>query len=304
MFFEAPDPGGLHWSQARRKRFNFCPAGYYLYHLAARDGYAALPGSREFRLYCAKFMMPVSAWGRGLFRKTLRRCWIPGGNPRRLPFAMLVWKTLERDFFRLERGEHHIDPKLAQALLEVEHGFCTLSAAYDRLCGELRAMLENFYASGLAETLDAVDPTDFRNRADEPVAFALGQVTLQLMPDLVWRDRDRLRVLDLTVLRSDEEENRLAALYLFWSRKCCSVAPERVKIEFYDVGNGLLRGGGVGRRDLTRLYRDLAGEAAMWRDYLIAAASDKGAAVLNRYARREQCRFCRFAGLCPAEHEA
>ena len=53
--------------------------------------------------------------------------------------------------------------------------------------------------------------------------------------------------------------------------------------------------------DPAELFRDLAGEAATWRDYLLAADSG-GTAFLCRYARREQCRFCRFAGLCPAEH--
>lgn len=302
MEFEAPDPGGLYWSGSRRKRFAFCPAGYYLYHLAARDGYDFPPGSREFRLYCAKFTVPLAAWSRGIFRKALRMTYLPGGNPRGLPLETLADGLLEREFFRIERGEHRSDPKLAAAILEVEQGRCTLEDAYARLSGDLKAILEKFRSSALPAMLAAVDPADLRNRDDAPVAFTLGAVTFPLAFDLVWRDRDRLRLLDLTALRTAEEEHRLTTLALFWCRKCCSVAPDRVEIDFYDVERGSLRRGETGGRDPSQIFRDLAGEAAMWRDFLTAADSG-GTAVLRRFARREQCRFCRFAGLCPAEHD-
>ena len=304
MDFEAPDKLALYSSNARRKRFYFCPVGYWLFHAEGQDGYLAEPESWKFLLYRAKFMIPLAAWSKSIFRRSLREFYPAAAQWRNADFAVRTRALLEREFLCLERGEHRRDPKIAAAIMEVEHGVLSLSAAYDRLCGELDAMLRSWRESGPAEELRSAAPEKFRNPTGEPLSFPLGGVTFLMAPDLVWRDARCLNMLDCGRFAMDEDRKRSAALFRAFAFRHWAIPPERVRCCFYDPADGRPHwddGEGEDDRDFAELFRQLAGEAGFWRDYLVEQTR---AAAEGRwlYPRREQCGVCRFAGLCPAEH--
>lgn len=299
MDFEAPDWRNLYSSNARRKRFRFCPVGYYLYHVAGRDGYAEHPDDWRHRLYCAKFMVPLAAWSRRLWRTALREFYRPGGNPRRLPHAALAAGMLERELLILERGEHRRDPKLAAAILEVERGVLGFDAACAKVRGEMERMMAVFAASALPAVLGRIAPADFWPE-NEPLRFTLGNVEFLLNPDLVWRDRGRLIVLDCEGYALEQERTRTAELFRAYALSRRSLVPEAIRMEYYDPAAGTLTADAGTDEDFAAMFQALAGEAALWRDCLEAQAE---AAPAGRWlhSRTDHCSRCRFAGLCPVE---
>ncbi|MPM20645.1 hypothetical protein SDC9_67080 [bioreactor metagenome] len=299
MDFEAPDWRNLFSSNARRKRFRFCPVGYYLYHVAGRDGYAETRDDWHYQLYCAKFMLPLDAWNRRFFRAALREFYRPGGNPRKLPLPVLATGMMEREMLMLERGEHRRDPKLAAAILEVELGHLRLAEACGWARGELERMLALFAGSELPEYLSGVARFDFW--PDEgPLRFELGRVGFLLAPDLVWRDGGRLGVLDCGAYATEQEKERTAELFRAYALSRRSLAPEVVRFGFYDPASGKLAGDAGSAEPFTAIFQALAGEAALWRDCL---ADQDAALPVGRWLhpRTEHCRQCRFFGLCRVE---
>ncbi len=298
MDFEAPDWRVSHSSAARRKRFAFCPVGYYLHHVPGRDGYAAPPGSWRRALYEAKFRIPCAVWVKSVWTRSLRDFYRMGGNPRRWTLKALAQRLLDREMGMLERGEYRADPKLAPAILELENRIYSAEQLYTRAGGLLGDMLNRWENSDYPRRLNGVAPLDFR--LDEPYwLWQLGGVNFLLAPVLVWVADRRLQILDCTGYDFEQEQLRTADLYRVYGWRFLGIEPAAVAVEFYDPQLGTARAGTESGADFAVMFRQLSGEAAMWRDYLVRQY-DAAASGLWRYARFDHCGACRFMEICPA----
>ena len=95
------------------------------------------------------------------------------------------------------------------------------------------------------------------------------------------------------------EQQRAVLLYKVCASRFMGIAPEQVQVIF-DYGNGFAVAPDDDLPDFRRLFSQLSGEAAMWRDYLILQQND---AVFGKwhYAQFDKCANCRFYGICPAQ---
>ena len=296
--FEAPDWRQLHSSLARRRRFAFCPVAYYLYHVPGRDGYADMPGSWRNELYCAKHELSSKGWVWEFFRRSLHKYYQPKAGFRHNKFADFLKEHFEYEFTLLENGEYEHDPKIVHRVTELYNNSMTPEDFYDLALLQLKQLLEHWLNTPLYNLLNKLPMLNFRLEPDG-FCWQLGSVNFVTAPDLLWTAEGKFNVLDLNSYCSSEEQLRHGELFRAYIWRFMRIAPELVAVHNYDLQTQQYTLVGRSGEDFREVFLKLAGEAAMWRDYLLRQAE---AAAQNNwlYARKENCRYCRFSAVCPA----
>ena len=298
--FEAPDWQALHSSLSRRRRFAFCPVGYYLYHVPGRDGYDNHPDDWHWQIYCAKHAVTARGWVEQLFRKAVRSYFTPGDNFRHKKFANFVRVCFEKDFSLLESNAAVDDPKVVPEVINGQNHDFSLYDFYDQAVFDLNNMISSFSQTALFEDLYKQPYSAFRNISDA-FRWQLGGVNFSAVPDLVWSSDSLLNVLDMNQYGYAEERIRQAELFRVYIYSFMQIAPARVAVYNFDLQKFSLIAVPSPEEDFTQVFQQLYGEAAMWRDYLMKQAAEAGNGVWH-YAQLDKCTFCRFGKLCPARN--
>ena len=298
MDFEAPDWKALHSSLSRRKRFAFCPVGYYLFHAAGRDGYAAHCSDWQYKIYAAKHCLRCSSWVVALFRETVRNFFRPGMDFRRRTLDFYLKRAFEKKFNQLEQGLFKVDPKIVNSVFELNEKIFSSEHFYNKAQLELNNIYNKFTAGELYLRLLKTPVLDFR-REDTLWQWQLGGVNFSTVPDLAWKENNTLQILDMNTYSMPQEQSRQTVLYKVYVRRFMQIAPAAVKVNFFDPVQMVFADNNLyPEEDFGNIFRSLAGEAAMWRDYLLmqhnAAANGEWL-----YARKDNCGSCRFKELCP-----
>ena len=299
MDFEAPDWKALHSSLSRRRRFGFCPVGYYLFHVAGRDGYAAHCSDWQYKIYAAKHCLRSASWVVALFRECLRNFFRPGVDFRRKTLDFYLKRAFEKKFNLLEQRAFEIDPKIVNSVFELNEKIFSFEYFYNKAQLELNNLYNNFTAGELYLRLLKTPVLDFRSE-ETLWQWQLGGVNFATVPDLIWKENNSLQILDMNTYSMPQEQSRQMMLYKVYVKRFMQIAPEAVHVNFFDPVQMVFTGKlPYPEEDFSNIFRCLAGEAAMWRDYLImqhnAAASGEWL-----YARKDNCGSCRFRYLCPA----
>ena len=299
MEFEAPDWKALHSSIARRKRFSFCPVGYYLFHVPGRDGYAACRSDWQYKIYAAKHCLRASSWVTALFRESVRNFFRPGSDFRKKPLQVYLKKAFERRFDLLVKGAFHDDPKIVNSVYELEEKIFSPEYFYNKAQLELNNISNEFIAGELYLHLLKTPVMDFR--CNEILwQWQLGGLNFSTMPDLVWKENNTLQILDMNCYAFEQEKMRQALLYKVYIRRFMQISPSAVQVNFFDpVRRSFLPAGDTPEEDFSITFQALTGEAAMWRDYLLLQ-HDAAECGKWHYARLDNCDKCRFRKLCPA----
>ena len=299
MEFEAPDWRRLHSSLSRRRRFAFCPVGYYLHHVPGRDGYAEYADDWQYKIYAAKHMHSASGWVRSLFRGSLHKYFRAGTDFRRRNFADYLRAAFERRYNLLVPRAFEQDPKIVESVLEIERRLWSVDEFYERALYELNHLANTFMASWLFTELLQIPLLDFRDTESCWNPWQLGGVNFFNPPDLVWKKDRTLQILDLNKYFFEYEQQRAVLLYKVYASRFMSIAPEHLQVifacgdDFYSLAEEDLP-------DFRQLFGQLSGEAAMWRDYLIMQTNDAACGQWH-YAQLDKCSGCRFCGICPAQ---
>jgi len=296
--FEAPDWKLLYSSLARRRRFAFCPVGYYLYHVPGRDGYAEHADSWRYGLYCAKHALPWTSFLKMLFRQGIRDFYRPGRNFRRGKLEDFLRRSFEHKFALLESRAFEDDPKVVPAVIELEERIFNSQKFYERMLWELHELTGKFLNSDLYGELTRIPWLDFY--CEEPMwSWQLGGVIFNQMPELVWKFGNTLQILDMNSYLWDQERSRATTLSKVYCWRFMRIPPEAVQVNFYDPASGVVIRDETPGEDFTELFDIFMQEAAMWRDYLV---SQQQAAQLGQwnFMNQNNCGKCRFRKLCPA----
>ncbi|MBO5721683.1 MAG: hypothetical protein J6S19_01095 [Lentisphaeria bacterium] len=301
MEFEAPDWKLLYSSLSRKKRFAFCPVGYYLHHVAGRDGYAGVQDEWCYRVYAAKHILAGKSWCRALFRESVREFFTPGANFRKRKFENFLRAAFERKFTLLESGAYRVDPKTVNAVLEIEDHRWNTADFYEQALYWLNDWCSKFTAEKLFFELLKTPLLDFRIRGQNFYQWQLGGVVFYNPPELVWKNTGRLRVLDMNSYTFKQERDRAAMLYKVYICKFYSVSASDEDVLHYNLCTGTAETVENSDENFEDVFRKLSGEAAMWRDYLITQHCDCKSGKWN-YARVDNCPECRFKEICPARH--
>jgi hypothetical protein len=163
----------------------------------------------------------------------------------------------------------------------------------------LNELYNDFTAGELYLHLLKTPPLDFRSE-ETLWQWQLGGVNFATVPDLVWKENNTLQILDMNTYSMPQEQARQSVLYKVYAWRFMHIAPEVVNVNFFDpVRRCFDTSAGYPEEDFGNIFRSLAGEAAMWRDYLVMQHE---AAVCGKwhYARKDNCSSCRFKNLCPA----
>lgn len=299
MEFEAPDWRALHSSLARRRRFAFCPVGYYLHHVPGRDGYANQAGEWHYQLYAAKHRMSAEAWVKNFFRSEVKKFFSFSSNFRRGRFDVVVRRNFEFAFGKLESGSFYRDPKIVPAVMELENGLLSADDFYARARFELNNMSSEFLQCVFQDELSKLPQSNF-NYGNSSFCWQLGGVNFVCVPDLVWRNGDTLRIMDMNSYAYSQERMRQAELFRVYCWRFMQIAPEKVEVINLDPCRGEWEIVERSDEDFSQVFMQLAGEAAMWRDYLLNQY-DAGRSGVWNYAQKDKCSRCRFHGICPAE---
>lgn len=301
MEFEAPDWRLPHSSLSRRRRFAFCPVGYYLYHVPGRDGYGAYPADWHYKLYCAKHRTHRLSWVRSLFRQAVREYFQSGDNLRKRKLENFIRSRFEREFALLVRQAYKSDPKLVAAVIELEEKIITEEYFYDSVLYELNNLCWHFQQSAVWRDLISRSALDF-NFDRSVFRWQLGGINFVNEPDLLWSRGGKLCVLDMNSFDYPQEQTRAVELYCACICRFMRIKPEAVQVYCFDMQRlESIICTADPAADFTETFRQLAGEAAMWRDYLLKQASSAKDGIWH-YARKDNCRNCRFNQLCPARH--
>ena len=299
MEFEAPDWKALHSSLARRKRFNFCPVGYYLFHVPGRDGYAACNSDWQYKLYAAKHCLTGSSWVITLFRECVRNYFRPGADFRKKTLLMYVKRVFEQRFNLLVMGAFRDDPKTVNSVYELEEKIFSLEYFYNKAQLELNNISNEFFAGELYLHLLKTPALDFRH-AETLWQWQLGGLNFVTVPDLVWKENNTLQILDMNCYSLPQEQMRQVLLYKVYARRFMQISPDAVVVNFFDpVRRVFLPAAEFPEEDFAVTFQALTGEAAMWRDYLLFQHEAAGCGKWH-YARLDNCDKCRFKKLCPA----
>lgn len=301
MEFEAPDWKLLYSSLSRKKRFAFCPVGYYLHHVAGRDGYAGMPDEWHYRVYAAKHILAGKSWCKALFRECVREFFTPGANFRKRKFENFLRAAFERKFTLLESGAYRDDPKTVNAVLEIEERRWNTADFYEQALYILDKLSSKFTAGKLFVELLKTPVLDFRSRGENFYQWQLGGVVFYNPPDLVWKCNNKLRILDLNSYTFEQERDRAAMLYKVYVCKFYSVSAADTDVLHYDLCSGVTETVENCAENFEDVFRKLSGEAAMWRDYLVKQHSDGKIGKWN-FARTDNCPECRFKEICPARN--
>ena len=299
MDFEAPDWRALHSSVARRRRFAFCPVGYYLYHVAGRDGYAAYSEDWHYRVYAAKHQLSASAWGIELWRRNVRNYFRSGSGSRRRKLETFLRSAFEREFNLLEQRAFERDPKLVHAVREIEDNTISLQQFYEQKLLQLNNIYSAFAQSPLYGELMRLPLSDFRDVESSWQPWQLGSVNFYNPPDLLWKRDRSLQILDMTTYAFRQEQQRAVDLFRTYVYCFMHIPSAAAEVIFFDPSNGEWSCGESSGEDFGDIFRQLYGEAVMWRDYL-AEQSSNAAEGKWLHARLENCMHCRFRKLCPA----
>ena len=296
--FEAPDWRALHSSAARRKRFGFCPVGYFLYHVSGRDGYGGIAEDWEYKLYAAKHEVRAAGWISLLWREALRRYFTPGWDFRRGRFDRWVRRNFELRFTDLENQSYLLDPKIVPSVFELTENIFSIDHFYDLVLTELINRCNVFMNSGLAAELMQIPLLDFK-QVDDLRCWRLGNINFVNSFDLIWRSGRQLRILDLSQHSYAQEQQRAADLYRVCMVRFLGLSPAQVNVNFLDPQSGDQTVFDTQCGKFEDLFAALSGEAEMWRSYLLRQAD---VAERNEwlYARKDNCAVCRFRYLCPA----
>lgn len=299
MEFEAPDWKALHSSLARRRRFAFCPVGYYLYHVAGRDGYAEHPDDWHYMVYCAKHCVTASGWIKGVFRKYVSSYFLQGSDYRKKNLQLFLSRNFERDFTLLMRCEFLSDPKIVSNVVELELKKLSINEFYDRAQLELNDLYNSFIRQDFAASLERVPLVDIVCGND--ICWQLGGVNFSSMPEVIWHGGNQLNILDMNSYAYEQERERSGELFRAYCWRFRHIPPEKVRVINFDLFRRETYYVESSGEDFTAIFRALAAEAAMWRDYLVKqnAAAVDGA---WHYAQLDKCQHCRFCRVCPACH--
>lgn len=302
MPFEAPDWKLLYSSLSRRRRFAFCPVGYYLHYVAGRDGYGESRSDTAYKLYAAKFRMHWQQWVFALFREGVRDFFTPGNNFRRKTLSYHIGHIFEKKFALLENGAYLQDPKFVNAVIEIDDKILSPDKFYERGLYELNDLTVKFTAGELFLRLLKSPALSFRNVENSFKTWQLGGVIFYQQPDLVWEENSRLFILDMNFYHSAQERSRAEMLYKVYINRFMHIAVEAVQVVFFDLYSREFQNAEADCcKDFVKVFQQLSGEAEMWRDALLrqhAAAADGE----WYYARKDNCSRCRFKGICPAEN--
>lgn len=298
MEFEAPDWRALHSSLSRRRRFAFCPVGYYLYHVPGRDGYAEHPDDWAYKVYAAKHVISAASWVTAVFRTALRDYFRMGTNFRRRKFENAVRAVFEHRFNELQQRHFELDPKIVPAVLEIECGVLSGEDFYDRALYQLNDAVNAFMQSWVFSELMTIPMLDFRAVESSWQPWQLGGINFFNPPDLIWKSSRSLHILDLNRYFFEYELADAALLYRVYAARFMSIPAASVLVNFWNRENEI-QSGCESDPDLRTLFQQLTGEAAMWRDHLIKQAADASGGVWH-YAQLDKCRSCRFNACCPA----
>ena len=296
--FEAPDWRALHSSLARRKRFAFCPVGYYLYHVPGRDGYAGHSDSWRYKLYCAKHALSKNGFCQALFRQGVRDFFRPGKDFRREKFEKFLRRKFEHQFSLLENQAFADDPKLVPSIIELNEKLLDPESIYEQSLFVLNDLTGKFLSSELFCNLSQIPLLDFYYE-EKIWSWQLGGVIFTQQPDLVWKSGQYLYLLDMNHYSHLQEQARAGLLYKVYCLRFMHIPPEAVKIIFYTPASGEAAELQESSEEFAAVYHKLSSEAAMWRDYLLLQQRDSSAGNWH-YARFDNCARCRFKALCPA----
>ena len=159
--FEAPDWRALHYSLARRRRFAFCPVGYYLFHVPGRDGYANERSEWHYELYAAKHRVRAGTWINNFFRNAVKKYFSFSSDFRRGSFDKMVFRDFERAFIALENREYLQDPKIVHAIIELETNDLARDDFYEQSRLILNEMIGHFTQSFFWEELCKIAQNNF-----------------------------------------------------------------------------------------------------------------------------------------------
>ena len=299
MEFEAPDWKALHCSLSRRKRFSFCPVGYYLFHVPGRDGYAACCSDWLYQVYAAKHCMHCSSWVIALFRECVRGFFRPGWEFRKKPLDFCLKRSFERQFNLLDQAAYKADPKIVNSVFELNEKIYSSEYFYNKAQLQLNELYNRFSSGNLYLRLLKTPPLDFRSE-ESLWQWQLGGVNFATVPDLVWKENNTLQILDMNTYSYPQEQSRQVVLYKVYVSRFMQIAPDLVNVNFFDpVQMVFTEDPPYPEEDFSGIFRSLSGEAAMWRDYLLQQhdAAKDGKWL---YARKDNCGSCRFKDLCPA----
>ena len=300
MDFEAPDWKALHSSLSRRRRFAFCPVGYYLYHVAGRDGYADHPDDWRYMVYCAKHCISADAWVKNLFRRAAGEFFRKGSDFRKNTFPVFVRRSFERDFTLLERCEFLSDPKIVNSVVEIESGALAINSFYEQALLKLNELIDALSRQDFFEKLCRLPMVDFVVE-NNILCWQLGGVNFCNTPDLMYHADNQLNILDMNSYSYTQEQLRSAALLRAYCWRFRRIPPENVNIINLDLNTFRSQRVGVAPEDFTEIFRALTAEAAMWRDYLLKQSITAKDGEWH-YAQLDKCQYCRFSRVCPACH--
>jgi hypothetical protein len=146
--------------------------------------------------------------------------------------------------------------------------------------------------------LEKLPLIEFRTEPDG-FRWKLGNVNFVNSPDLLWTDNGYWNVLDFNSYLDGEELLRHAELYRAYIWRFMRIAPEAVLVHNHDLFTRKFQTVERSCEDFRDVFLKFAGEAAMWRDYLLRQDAD----VVNNiwhYAQKDRCSCCRFEQLFPA----
>ena len=299
MEFEAPDWKALHSSLARRKRFSFCPVGYYLYHVPGRDGYAGSMEDWQYKVYAAKHCISGGSFAVALWRRAVREYFTPGANFRKRKLENFFRTAFEHDFSLLESAAYKRDPKIVPQVFELSENIYSGEYFYNTALLTLNNIYNSFVKNDLYLELLKTPLLDFRNN-DLLWQWQLGGVIFSNAPDLVWKENNTLQILDMNTYAFPQDRSRAAMLYRVYVLRFMGIAPEQVTVNFFDpLSCSWLEDRNGDAEDFTTVFRQLSGEAAMWRDYLLLQHRDAPQGIWH-YPRKDNCSKCKFKSLCPA----
>ena len=155
----------------------------------------------------------------------------------------------------------------------------------------LQAVLAAPEAAGCARIFSLGDHTGF---GPQP-----RQVNFVNSPDLLWTDNGYWNVLDFNSYLDGEELLRHAELYRAYIWRFMRISPEAVLVHNHDLFTRKFQTVERSCEDFRDVFLKFAGEAAMWRDYLLLQERDAENNIWH-YARKDRCSCCRFEQLCPA----
>jgi hypothetical protein len=267
------------WSVSRDRLFRSCLRAYYYYYYGAWGGWEPLapPGVRD--LYVLKHLSTRQQWAGSavheVLEAVLRR--LREGRPMRQAEAESRLTNLMRFRWQQSRAGSYRDTPKRGGLVEHEYALAVSADTWKSLHERSRRALAAAFTLGIFERLAAI-PKDAWLGVERLDAFAVNGVPVYAVPDLAFRERERVVVIDW---KTAAEEPALGAdarfqlaCYGLYARDRYGAAPEHVRLGVAFLGGPSYRELEMTAADLDAAGRRLSASALAMRSRLADRGTD------------------------------